>query len=122
MFVAGVIFVLLGFIFPPLWIVGGLLIVFSIFGDVVKVILSSLWTLISVIFGFSEEDKKEKELEKLSESIKEGIKEQNIENSVSLELERLSKLLEKGLLTQEEFDNEKLKVLKAEKWLNVCQE
>lgn len=91
MFVAGVIFVLLGFIFPPLWIVGGLLIVFSIFGDVVKVILSSLWTLISVIFGFSEEDKKEKELE------------------------RLSKLLEKGLLTQEEFDNEKLKVLKAEK-------
>lgn len=115
MFVAGVIFVLLGFIFPPLWIVGGLLIVFSIFGDVVKVILSSLWTLISVIFGFSEEDKKEKELEKLSESIKEGIKEQNIESSVSLELERLSKLLEKGLLTQEEFDNEKLKVLKAEK-------
>lgn len=115
MFVVGVIFVLLGFIFPPLWIVGGLLIVFSIFGDVVKIILGSLWTLISVIFGFSEEDKKEKELEKLSESIKEGIKEQNIESSVSLELERLSKLLEKGLLTQEEFDNEKLKVLKAEK-------
>lgn len=115
MFVVGVICVLLGFVFPPLWIVGGLLIVFSIFGDVVKIILGSLWTLISVIFGFSEEDKKEKELEKLSESIKEGIKEQNIESSVSLELERLSKLLEKGLLTQEEFDNEKLKVLKAEK-------
>lgn len=115
MFVAGVIFVLLGFVFPPFWIVGGLLIVFSIFGDVVKVILGSLWALISVIFGFSEEDKKEKELEKLSESIKEGIKEKTLENSVSLEIERLSNLFDRGLLTKEEFDNEKFKILEIKR-------
>ena len=98
------VFALLGLLFPPFWILAILFLLGAIFGDLGKLlimIISIPFKILGMIFG-SEDEEKVVEKQTIIEK----------ENSSNAEqLSKLSELLEKGLITEEEFQTEKAKII-----------
>jgi uncharacterized membrane protein len=99
-----IIFGILGIFFSPFWILAILFLLGALFGDIGKLlimIISIPFKILGILFGSSEEEKVvEKQI----------IIEKN-NSSNAEQLSKLSELLEKDLISEEEFQAEKTKIL-----------
>lgn len=102
--VYAIVFALLGFVFPPFWILAIIFLVASLFVDITKILLwiiAAPFRLLGFMFGSDEEEV----------VVKEKVVVEKEQSSKADQLHKLSELLEKELITQEEFDKEKAKIL-----------
>ena len=104
MLMYAIIFGVLGFLFPPLWILSILFLTGSIFGDVGKILIAIISFPFKLIGFFMSGDEEETRIVE-----KQAVVETQSSNAD--QLMKLSELLEKGHISQDDFDREKAKIL-----------
>lgn len=105
MFKYAILFIVLGFFFPPLWILAFIFTLGSLFGDIGKIIIAVIAFPFKLIGLFRDDEEEEK--------IKVIEKETVIDRGSSLsgELEKLSALYKEGHISEDEYNTAKKKIL-----------